>query len=320
MSPLFGRQVKPFIDETRGDAEAARLRAAAASGDWQAVDAALGATVEPKRREFLVDAVPMHTSDLRWVDAWVRERPESAAARTMWGACAVQHAWNVRSGAEPRYVPAERMKAFQDWLTHADEQLSHAAALAPDDSAPWVALLWCAIGLGTAFDETWQRWQNVAQRDPDTELGALAYATYIGPRWHGAADMMWKFVLDQVGNEPAGSPLWSLVPHGHFEQWVAERMDRNSQVHASRYFQQPEVQNSITDAYGKYLGSPARERSYLEPQFRELFAGCFYLMGERDLLRKELEQIGPGIQNLPWNYLGSPLVAFQSVREAAGLK
>jgi hypothetical protein len=51
-----------------------------------------------------------------------------------------------------------------------------------------------------------------------------------------------------------------------------------------------------------------------------MFAGCFYLMGARDLLRREMEQIGPGIQALPWGFLGSTFVAYKSVREAAGLK
>jgi len=39
-----------------------------------------------------------------------------------------------------------------------------------------------------------------------------------------------------------------------------------------------------------------------------------------DLEHKELEQIGPGIQTLPWGYLGAPLAAYQGVRESVGLK
>ena len=97
-------------------------------------------------------------------------------------------------------------------------------------------------------------------------------------------------------------------------------MAGDADVHASRYFQQPDVQKDINDAYQKYLGSPARRPSPLEPQNREMFACAFYLMGARDLLRKELEQIGPGIQTLPWGYLGAPLAAYQSVRESVGLK
>jgi hypothetical protein len=322
MSPLFGNQGKPFIDQARGDPEAARLRQAAGTrtGGWREVDAALAATREPARREFLVDAIALDCANLTWVDPWVREQPESPAARLMWGACTVQFAWKVRTGAAPQYVSADRMKGFHDWLTHAKDQLTAATTMAPDDSAPWVALLWCGVGLGIPIDEARGLWENASRRNPESELAALAYTTHIGPRWNGDADVMWTFVRGLVGREPAGSPKWALVPHGHIEQWVAERMAGNSAVHSSRYFEQAEVRRDITNAYSNYLGSPAKGRSNLEPQNRELFAVCFYLMGARDLLRKELEQIGPGIQTLPWGYLGSSLNAYKNVREAAGLK
>jgi hypothetical protein len=321
LSPLFGKQAsKPFIDPARGDAEAQRLRQAAGVRDWRSVDAALSATREVLRREFLADAVAMNCEDLSWVDAWVREQPESQSARLMWGASAVQLAWKVRSGLAPQYVSSDQMKGFHDWLNHAQEQLNAAATMDPDDSAPWVALLWCGVGLEIPIDDARARWDNAMRRNPQTELSALAFTTHLGPRWNGESDLMWTFIRELVGHEPEGSPRWSLVPHGHMEQWVSERMRGGSAVHPSRYWEQAEVQRDIKDAHAKYLGSPAKRRSYLEPQFRELFAGCFYLMGARDLLRKELEQIGPGIQGLPWGYLGSALVAYQSAREAAGLK
>lgn len=321
MSPLFGhKQVKPFIDPTRGDAEAATLRQAAASGTWAAIDSALQATPNGPRREFLVDAIAVDSTNLNWIDRWVKEQPESAAARLMWGACAVQYAWQVRTGAAPQDVSSDRMKGFHDWLTNANEQLQHAAAMAPEDSAPWIALLWCGVGLEIPIDEARERWENASRRNPATELGALAYVTHIGPRWNGRAELMWTFIGELVGSEPDGGPRWSMVPHGHFEQWVAERMQGGSAVHPSRYFEQSHVQRDIKDAYEKYLGSAAKRRSELEPQFRELFAVSFYLMGARDLLRKELEQIGPGIQTLPWGYLGTALVAYQSAREAAGIR
>ena len=321
MSPLFGsKQVKPFIDPSRGDAEAAALRQAAASGNWAAVDAALQATPNGSRREFLVDAIALDTSNLSWVDVWVKEQPSSAAARLMWGACAVQYAWKVRTGAAPQDVAPDKMAGFHDWLVNADEQLQHAATMAPEDGAPWIALLWAGVGLEIPIESATERWENVSRRNPATELGAMAYLTHIGPRWNGRADLMWTFIQDLLSRETDGSPRWFMVPHGHFEQWVAERMHGGSAVHPSRYFEQSHVQRDIIDAYDKYLGSASKRPSELEPQFRELFAASFYLMNARDRLRRELEQIGPGIQNLPWGFLGSTMVAYQSAREAAGLR
>src|SRR6266508_1893884 len=115
--PLFGKTAKPYLDPARGDVEAAQLRTTATSGDWRAFDAALRATNDPVRREFLVDVVSFNSAELRWVDAWIAEQPESAAARCTWGACAVQYAWRIRSGAEPKYVSSEQWQGFHHWLT-----------------------------------------------------------------------------------------------------------------------------------------------------------------------------------------------------------
>jgi len=90
LSPLFGRQTKTFIDPSRGDAEASRLRAAVESRDWREVDQAMGGANEPLRREFLVDAVSQQSGDPAWADPWINEQPNSATARLMWGACAAQ--------------------------------------------------------------------------------------------------------------------------------------------------------------------------------------------------------------------------------------
>ncbi|TMF73294.1 MAG: hypothetical protein E6I15_11210 [Chloroflexi bacterium] len=318
--PLFGKQTKPFIDHARGDAQAAELRKSAAALDWAAVESALRSTGDRTRREFLVDAVALGSTDLKWVDRWVQERPDEPLARLLWGACGVHYAWHVRSGAEPKYVSSDQMKGFHEWLGHAEDQLQHAIVLDPNDSAPWIALLWSAVGLGLPLEEATSRWENVSRLNPQTELGALGYTTFVSARWNGSHDLMWDFIRKRLANEPDGSPQWVLVPDGHFEQWVADRMAGDADVHASRYFQQPDVQKDINDAYQKYLGSPARRPSPLEPQNREMFACAFYLMGARDLLHKELEQIGPGIQTLPWGYLGAPLAAYQGVRESVGLK
>jgi hypothetical protein len=317
---FFSSKPKAFIDRARGDAQASELQRAVAAKQWQVVEAALSSTHDASRREFLIDSVTLDTQDLGWVDAWVQARPDQQAGRLAWGACAVQYAWHIRTGREPQNVSPEQFRGFHDWLLKAQEQLQHAATMDPTDSAPWVALLWAAVGLELPLEEATSRWQAVFSLNPATELGAQAYTTFTGPRWNGTAELMWSFVRGLLEREPEGSPRWTLVPSAHLEQWVAERMSGHARVHASRYFQQPQVQAEIKEAYGRYLGSSSRRPSPLEPQNREVFACTYYLMGERDELRRQLEQVGPGIQVLPWGFLGSPLVAYQGAREAAGLR
>ena len=321
MKSLFNKPVEPFIDRTRGDSQASVLRAASAAGDWAAVANGLAATSgDLSRREFLVDAVASDTSNLSWVDAWVRQQPESAIARMTWGSCAVQYAWTVRSGALPQDVAPDRMRGFHEWLGHAQTQLNHAAEMDSHDSAAWVGLLWTAVGLGIPHAQAAEFWENAVQRNPSTELAAHAYTTFLSPRWAGSDETMWTFVHRLLVSEQAGSPRWALVPAAHLEQWVAARMAGNAQIHSSRYFGQQSVQDEIRAAYTNYLGSPAKQPSPLESQWRGHFACCFYLMGATAELRREMQQIGPGIQALPWGFLGTARVAYHSVREAAGLR
>src|SRR5207248_1511704 len=153
------RELAQLFDDARGDAQAAELRKSAAALDWAAVESALRSTGDRTRREFLVDAVALGSTDLKWVDRWVQERPDEPLARLLWGACGVHYAWHVRSGAEPKYVSSDQMKGFHEWLGHAEDQLQHAIVLDPNDSAPWIALLWSAVGLGLPLEEATSRWE-----------------------------------------------------------------------------------------------------------------------------------------------------------------
>ena len=86
---------------------------------------------------------------------------------------------------------------------------------------------------------------------------------------------------------------------------------------------------------GEELGDDMREfrrgMDLLEVRFSEMaaafaatdhydVAGAFYLMRDREKLRKALEKTGPGIQPIPWSYLGPPVEIYQKVRESVGLR
>src|SRR2546423_11300540 len=148
--PLFGKSAKPFIDHARGDAEASRLRAVAASGsmDWKTIDAAIRATSDAVRREFLVDAVASHSRDLRWVDAWIEARPDDELGRLMWGACAHNYAFEIRTAAIPENVSREQWKGFREWLVQFAGEPRPAAAADPGDSAPGAGRSWAARRFG----------------------------------------------------------------------------------------------------------------------------------------------------------------------------
>jgi hypothetical protein len=313
---FFKRAPAPFIDRSRGNAAVGELQARLDAGDWATIEGALDA-VTGEQREFLVEALTEGGDRVPWMDAWVQARPDSGTGRLMWGAQATQWAWLARSSAPASDVEAERWKPFFERLEMAEEQLQHAAAMNPRDSAPWVGLTWSGLGRSITHAEATQRWMELAERNPATEMGAAARLSYLSAKWCGSHELMWEFINERVGQAGPGSPLWFLVPMGHIEHWLADRMSGDSPVHASRYFSQPHVQDQVRAAYSNYLDSPQKGSSPNEHRHRELFACCFYLMGDRAMLKREVEKIGLGISRSPWGYLGSPLVAYASILEAA---
>jgi hypothetical protein len=318
--PIFGGRAKTFIDQAQGDAEAGRLRDAAAARDWRKVEASLVATTHPLRREFLIDRIVDGTRDLGWVETWVNEKPADKTARLMWGRCAVQYAWSIRSGRAPQHVSQDQFKGFFEWLGHADEQLTNAANMDPNDAEPYVGMLWTAVGLQLDHEEATARWERAVARNPRTQVGLWAYTTHISPKWHGTSELMWGFLREFLSREPEGSPRWVMVPMGHFDEALAQGMRGDTSVRGTRHFDKPEVQRDIMDAYAKSLASPAKEPSPFEWSNRQFFAGAFYLIGARDLARKEMEQIGPGIQAQPWGFLGNAIAVYEKAREWAGLR
>ncbi|HET7421544.1 MAG TPA: hypothetical protein VFL27_14295 [Candidatus Dormibacteraeota bacterium] len=318
--PIFGGRPKTFVDEAQGDAEAGRLRAAAAAKDWRQVETALLATTDPLRREFLIDRIVDDTKDLGWVESWVNEKPADETARLMWGRCAIQYAWNIRSGRAPQHVSKEQFQGFFEWLGHAEEQLGNAASMDPRDPEPYVGLLWSGVGLQVDREEEAARWELAVERNPRTQVGLWAYTTHISPKWHGSAELMWGFLRDFLSREPEGSPRWVMVPMAHFEEAVEAGMHGNTSVRGTGHFEKPDVQRDITDAYAKSLASAAKQPSPFEWSNRQFFAVAFYLMGARELLRKEMQGIGPGIQSHPWAYLGNSIGIYEKAREWAGLR
>jgi hypothetical protein len=316
VAPFGIGAVKPYIDTAFGDAESLELRTALLKNDWRPAEGALARTTDPSRYEFLVDTLSNFPGRPAWVDAWPQAVPASAAARMVWGSQTAVWAWEARSSAPAENVRSDAWEIFFQRLRMAEEQLNHATAMAPASSAPWVTLMKTGIGLEVGQDELRRRYAEIASRNPESEPGARTMLTALSRKWGGSHEAMWTFVHDTVGQAVEGSSLHMLIPMGHIEAWLGDRMKGDSPIHHSRYFEQPAVQDEIRTAHRNYFGG-AHQPSPFERANREWFAVSFYLMRDFPALRAELEKIGPGIQRTPFGYLGGPLASYQAVLDAA---
>ena len=310
----------PYIDPTHGDLEAAQLRGALESGSWQPVEAALSKTTDLTRREFLATVLGNVDGRPPWVDQWAQQKPESPAARLVWGSQTTTWAWEARTGQAAEDVAAEAWKVFFERLKQADEQLHIAAEMAPEDSAPWICLMRTGVGLEVGEEEHRLRYEEAVRRNPESEEASRLLLTALSLKWGGSHDAMWEFVHQRIAAAPDGSPLHMLVAMGHIEAWLGERMlGDEAKIHHSRYFERPEIQEEIRGAWRRYLGATPATSPW-EGFNRQWFAVSFYLMRDFAAAKAEIEKIGLGIQRTPFGYLGGPLKAYASVREATGVR
>lgn len=309
----------PQLDQSYGDAQAASLLERLRAGSWTETADALEATRDLSRREFLAHTLVRLSGQPALIDAWLRSCPGSWAATLFAGGHTVHWAWEARSSSEASRVQGEAWQSFFDRLRQADDLLDEAIRADIADPTAWTFKMATGLGVGVLEEEWRRRWSELSERNPTSEEGARLAAAYIGPRWHGNSDRLWRFIGDVLANAAGGDPRHMLVPYGHMEEFVAARSQQQPRVHHSRYFQQPQVKSAIKSAHEQYLARSPASQSPWDAGNREWFACCFYLMGDRARLRAELDAIGDSCRPLPWGFLGSPVVAFRSAREVAGI-
>ncbi len=184
-------------------------KAAAAAGDWRPAAElfeAVGANWELRYYCTTVLA-DVAAADDGWLRAWRTARPQDAAAATIAVESLVRLAWKLRSSARAEKVSAEQWEGFFRVLRTVPAACQEAAALAPEDPTPWIAMLPAAKGLQWSHEDYRRLWEEVRQRAPFHVKAHLSAMTYWQPRWSGSLELMSEFVEDSIARAPRGTLL-----------------------------------------------------------------------------------------------------------------
>lgn len=129
---------------------------------------------------------------------WMRENPDSAAARIGYAAALVQHAWMARGSRNGSEVPAEALRGFQDYLERARLFLDAHRGDGETDPQWYVEMLWVTIGQGWPLAAFQALVDEATARHPDYTEIYLVASDYLLPKWHGSAALLENFASAAV--------------------------------------------------------------------------------------------------------------------------
>ncbi|MFF1489420.1 hypothetical protein ACIGZH_10390 [Streptomyces sp. NPDC058319] len=196
------------FDAALDDAELVTARSALAQGRWQAVRSLLARTGDDwDRRAHRVTVLAREAHTAAWMRDWLLAEPESADASVLLGAALVERALHGRQKPGP-----------------AREACRAAAALAPADPTPWLALLLLERSLG-AEEDVVRLFDEVRLRHPDHHHAHHLMVAALAER-HAAAGPdplheVYDFANWAAEQAPADSPLAILPVVAHAERYRA---------------------------------------------------------------------------------------------------
>jgi hypothetical protein len=318
LNRLFGRASEPRLDPALGNAHVQRLRALLAAGEWGQADDALEPLRDWDLRDLAVAAASEQAGRPGWIEAWTTQRPRSASGWLVRGAHTVQWAWQARGGRTADQTQEAAFAVFHDRLYQGEGELRRAAELAPDDPTPHVWRLVAGRGLELALAELRARFDAAVRLQPEHRFAHNHFLQASCRKWGGSDELMFGFAREAATRAPVDSCLHTLIAEAHIERWLGVGMFREGDQRS--YFAQPAVQAEVQQAADCYLRSPQLRATPRTPWDRNIFAFCFWLMGDMKSAREQFTALDGLTTQHPWQYLGGPLAVYAKARQSAGVR
>jgi hypothetical protein len=304
------------LDITLGDTQVARLRAELAFGDYRGAQRLLEGCNNSEDRWFYVQVLSNWPGQPRWIDTWIeKEMKNSACPWLIRGVQSIQRAWELQQKDNKIFTVGDNEKAiFQEKLQRAEQDLQMAAWLDPSDPTPWAYLIKTGLGLYVGAKEIENRFREACQRDPEHRPAHSFMMQSLSEKWGGLHALMFDFARNTVVQAKEGSPLHTLIAEAHVERWLFY-LAENSPEMAKAYFRKQEHVREITKSAIHSIQSIHYRKSKLTPFYQNLFAFCFWQMGNKAMARKEFQNIGLNVTDVPWIYFNDPIGEFTRARQ-----
>ena len=206
--------------------------------------------------------------------------PNNSSVLALEGRVYAEYAWDARGVGYANTVTAEQSKLFQERLVTAEQVLTRAWQLNPNDAGAATKMLTVELGQGKGRDvmETW--FKRAMKANPDDIAACRAKMYYLEPKWYGSPQEMIAFgrELRDEQNWYAQLPFLLVEAHETLSIYLKN---------PEEYFGQPEVWNDLQSIYKPWL-----EVGPDNPYARSRYAYYACRCGKWSVAKQQFEILG----------------------------
>jgi hypothetical protein len=252
--------------------------------------------------------------DVRFIQKYVSEFPNSADAHFLYGSHLINKAWQARSKAISKNVSVYQFTTFSRFLNAAHLELCNVLRLEPNYLPAFSLLI--KIQRGKHNKKLAQTLYQYAKKTaPELIDYHIERMTMLSPKWGGSSNAMFDFAHQCADKDPTGI-LHGLIPAAHFEYWHS--LSRNG---AKRYITNKKIQTEVKQAYLEVENAEISKGYYQQYQYYlalNYFALLFLLMGEKEKAKLIFERIDGKYTYRPWANMGEdPGIAYIKYKKLA---
>jgi hypothetical protein len=248
-------------------------------------------------QSILVDGIALRDDYEALVRQWLINNSSSYIAQLLVGVNNTFVAWQKRSAALGSAVSNKAANAFFEYLEAAFENLQNSYNLNPNHVETYGRIIRVLMGL-QADEETTLSWFNASKEiEPNHLYTHLFMINYLAPKWHGSKEKMGDFAM-KYGSDKR-SVLSVLQIFDMIEDWLNHKLQGNDKAHRN-YFNDPVIKSSVLDLYHNL--DHRMKYKYALPVILNYFSFALYMIGEKDLARKEIKNIKGKLREYPWSY------------------
>lgn len=278
------------------DPDLIAARTDALEGRWLPAAQLLAATGDPEMRQMRIELLAeVAGRRRRWLDAWLRERPDDRDANAVQAAFAYQRAQEM-VGVEP----GERGR-FVEALEDAEEAARDAARTSPDDPSPWVTLVSLAELQDVERVEFQARLSGALDRAPGLRQAFEAAVDYLENVSADSPESVLAYAENAAASSEPGRTTTLMPAYASFAHFL--KLASVDPRAAERYMESDSTRATLRAASDRWLVDPS---PVCRAWGHGLLAFCGWLAEDAELAGPHLVHTSEAVFPWPWGYAGEP--------------
>ncbi|WP_020410538.1 DUF4034 domain-containing protein [Hahella ganghwensis] len=241
---------------------------------------------------------------MKALEDWVDAEPQSADALLCYGARLLEWAWEARGDGRGHEVSRSRWETFFERLDKTRVILTRCAEVYPEDPTPWAYLIKVSTWYSDEMEVREHYFEKAIARDKNNWAAHMYMILALSKKWGGDNVKMVEFAESVVEDAEEGSELPVILFKAYYEYWRYFELFEEQPEEAEKFIHSEYILSHAVMAYEKSLGSERHKDSSCSVLARHHAAYWFWLVENKEILRKELMTLGDNIEEVHWYWNG----------------